>query len=187
MAKASAKATASAGPKLVADTTVVSAEAGTEASALGDATLATGSVTLKGRDAGQVTLVKGSAEATAAATGDGAYANAGTFCQVDGADLVISRTVLRSGDGADGSAATSETFTFAIDLNRFDFSSGPRLIELYAEGSLDIGTLTLDGNVATVEAHATAAGDATYALALTDAYASVGAADVTGYAQVLIG
>jgi hypothetical protein len=181
MARARAKASATT------DTTILSAEAGTEATAIGDATLASGSVRIKGRDIGPVTLVSGKAEATAAATGEGSYANAGTFALVEGADLVISRTVTTTEEGSDGAAATSSTRFFAIDLDAFDFAAGTLRIELYAEGGLDLGTLALDGNVATVEAHATAEGDATSALTLTDASAGVGVADITGYAQVLIG
>jgi hypothetical protein len=181
MARARARASATT------DTTILSAEAGAEATAFGDATLATGSVRLKGRDVGPVTLLTGEAEAKAAATGEGSYADAGTFALVEGADLVISRTVLSYGEGADGATATSSTRFFALDINAFDFSFGTLRIELFAESGLDLGTLALDGNVATVEAHATAEGDATSVLTLTDASASVGAADITGYAQVLIG
>jgi hypothetical protein len=187
MPRATAKAGATTTKGIVADKSTVSAEAGAEATAVGDATLATGFVKLKGRDVGPVTLVSATAEATAAATGADSYAGAGSFAQVQGADLVISRTVVTTAETADGMATTSVTRLFAIDIDAFDFAGGTRRIELYDERGTDLGTLALSGSVATVEAHATAAGDATYALALTDAYAAVGAADITGYAQVLIG
>ena len=182
-ATARATATRSDSSRFVEDTAPVVTQAGAEATAVGDATLATGSVTVNGADLGKVTVVKGVVEASAYASGGGVFTDAGTFVFVEGADLVFSRTIVRSSE--DGSGTTSKVYFTAVDFEAFNFASGPKFIESFTEGTLRT-SVAVDDYIARVEAYASASGTATSVTVLTDAYVTVGSSDITGYAEVII-
>jgi hypothetical protein len=171
---------------LTADTTSVTAVMGVEATAYGDGTLATGSLTMTGTSDGAVTRIAGTATGTASATGDGAYADAGTFGTADGADLVLSFTIVST--SPDGDAATSRTKMLVLDLEAFDFPQGTVTLEQYAETTLHAAPLPDPyASTATATAEVSASSeDGTGVTALTSASAYVGASEITGYGEVVI-
>lgn len=172
--------------RLAPDTTAVTAVVGVEATAYGDGTLAIGELSLTGTSDGAVTRIAGTATGTASATGDGAYADAGTFGTADGADLVLSFTIRST--APDGDAASSTTRMLVLDLEGFDFPQGTVTLDRYAERTLYAAPLPdPDASYAESTAYASASGDATQVTALTSASAYVGAADITGFGEIIIG
>jgi hypothetical protein len=171
---------------LTQDTTPVTAVMGVEATAYGDGTLATGSLTLTGTSDGAVTRIAGTATGTASATGDGAYADAGTFGIADGADLVLSLTFVST--SPDGDAATSTTRMLVLDLEGFDFPQGTLTFERFAETTLYAAPRPDPyASVATATAEVSASSDdGTSVTALTSASAYVGVSEITGYGEVII-
>jgi hypothetical protein len=171
---------------LTQDTTSVTAVMGVEATAYGDGTLATGSLTLTGTSDGAVTRISGTATGTASATGDGAYADAGTFGTADGADLVLSFTIVST--SPDGDAATSSTKLLVLDLEGFDFPQGTLTLDQYAETTLYAAPLADPyASVAMATAEVSASSDdGTSVTALTSASAYVGASEITGYGEIVI-
>lgn len=187
MAKFANKLRAWLGSKLKPDDGGVSAELGAEAVAIGDATHTGGKLKLDVEDKGPVTIVKGKASASAEATGTDPYADAGTFAAVDGADFVFTWTKLTTGEGSGSASAASNTRVFALDIEAFDFAGGPITVDLTMERHRKIGPLEIGGSKAVIEAEATASGDATFAVTLTDATAMVGYSQSSGYAHAIVG
>jgi hypothetical protein len=177
--------------KLAPDTQPVSAELGAEALAIGgDGTAASGDVDLTVKDTGPVTWVKGTATASSAAAGEGAFADAGTFGQVDGADLVFTWTRKASGETDGAAQSDSTTKVFAIDLP-FDFASGPKVMDFYSERQISSSRPSgpePQGSTAVAEANVEASGDgATHTEAFTDALALVGYSDISAYGHAIVG
>jgi hypothetical protein len=191
MARFIGKFRAVLGSNLIPDSGTTSAEVGADALASGEGALVTGEVEVDVSDKGVVTLVRGTAKADAAATGENAFAYAETFGAADGADLVISRTHTSSGDGPDGAVSSSSTFLFALDIGSFDFGSGPIVLDMTSQSEAQIELLAIEGATATMQASAAAEGDATAVQAFSEATASVAEdgsmqADGSAYASILI-
>jgi hypothetical protein len=152
---------------------------GGTAVASGDNTLATGEVRTDIKDMGRITKATGEATFIAAAeSSDGnAYADADTFVDAVGADIVFIRTVETGPDhGNDGTAfATSTTKVVAIDIEGIELAGGPIVIDstLTMPSRAQYTHLDLMGHVASVSADAHAAGDNT--LASTDTFAYIDA------------
>jgi hypothetical protein len=174
---------------LAPDTTPTSAEVGAEAVAIADGTSTTATVDLTVKDAGAVTIVRGSAKATSEASGPGAYADAGTFGAVEGADLVLTFTRRTGGESDDAALSSSTTRVFALDLP-FDFKGGPKVLEFYSEREASpwsLANLSVQGNKAVSDADAEASGGPTHAEAYTDSFAQVGYSDSSAYGHAIVG
>jgi hypothetical protein len=147
--------------------------------ASGENTLTTGEVHTDVKDMGRITKATGEATFIAAAESPGgnAYADADTFADAVGADIVFIRTIESGPDyGSDGTAlATSTTKVVAIDIEGFDFAGGPIVIDstLTLPSRAHYAHLDLSGHVASVTADANAAGDNT--LASTETFALIDA------------
>jgi hypothetical protein len=191
MSRIAAKVRAFMGSKLAPDTQPVSAELGAEALAMGGGgTAAKGEVDLTVKDAGAVTWVKGTATASSAAAGEGAFADAGTFGQVEGADLVFTWTRKTSGETEGAAQSDSSTRVFAIDLP-FDLAGGPKVMDFYSERQISTSRPTgpePQGSTAVADADVEASGDgATHTEAFTDALALVGYSDISAYGSAIVG
>jgi hypothetical protein len=176
---------------------------GGEAVAVGDDTLAAGSVSASMVDEGNITTVSGTATAVAASEdSDGAaFASADTFAQASGADFVLVTNRETDSTEASGTGtvaiSTSTTTLTAYDLQLSDgggaTSSGSGSPDAPAEANdqpgsstastTDGGGVDLEGNIATVEFDAEAIGDDSFvtvdAFALTvEGELSVAAVDV---------
>jgi hypothetical protein len=147
--------------------------------ASGENTLTTGEVRTDVTDMGRITKATGEATFIAAAeSSDGnAYADADTFADAVGADIVFIRTVETGPDhGTDGTAfATSTTKVVAIDIEGIELAGGPIVIDstLTMPSRAHYTHLDLTGHVAAISADAHAAGDNT--LASTETFAFVDA------------
>lgn len=103
-------------------------EAGGDATAIGEDTLAAGSVSASLEDHGGVTIATADSTFTAIAVdGDGAYAGAYSYAYVDGADITVTSTSASSDliitDEATLAYATSSTSLRAIDIEMVDLDS----------------------------------------------------------------
>ncbi|WP_372624807.1 hypothetical protein [Falsiroseomonas sp.] len=176
-------------PKITTDSGALSVEMGAEAVAIGDGTATSGSVDLTVKDNGKVAIAKGNATACSGATGDGAYADAGTFGAADGADLLFTWTRTSSGESDGAALSSSTTRLLAIDLP-IDFRGGPKVREVYSESAASpdqLAELDIHGSSAVAASDSDAAGAATHAEAYTDATALVGYAEISAYANVIVG
>lgn len=140
--------------------------------ALGDSTLALGTITLTAAEWGQFAVARGSAEFTAVAeTSDGStpYADADTSAVVTGADAgIIAGISLNLMDG-DTTVSTSKTNFVAADIG--GWIGGPSLLVSNISSSMTVPnlSLSLEGDLAHVDVVSTAFGSDTLAstLALT--------------------
>jgi hypothetical protein len=191
---------ASASPASVADPDGMSATIGGSAQAFGDNTLASGQVVNKMVDKGPYTIAQGTAEFVAAAQskpGGIVAAGATTQAVIDGADFVITMTMLQAVVGTNSVTVKSVTKFIAIDIDGWAPAGGPVMIELGMLQQLPSmqqkhhghhKQLKLLGNLGTVEAAATAYGDNTVAATATDSlaienqYSAVSAVALTGIA-----
>jgi hypothetical protein len=175
---------------------------GGQSTAIGQDTLAEGSVSLQVKDAGPVTIVRGTTtfSATAQSTDSPtAYATADTFAEVSGADRVHTKTKTmgqldQGGDtdtwDADTWSATSTTRVFAIDVEGRTLPNSPASSKHQVKESspADIDDVDIDGNVAMVQADALVEGENTYAsvdtsvLAVEDTLSTVNVSITTGIA-----
>jgi hypothetical protein len=167
-------------------------ELGGEANAIGDDTHAAGSVSSKVVDTGKVTIASGSAtfSASAQSSPDGtAYAAAYSYADVDGADIVLTRTRGATHtsqiDSQTYTAETSQTRVFAIDIEGFDLPRGPIVLggTMWHGGSNR--PQPIQGNVAGLTVEAEAHGDNTSVvvdatvLTVEDQFSGVSATAVT--------
>lgn len=127
-----------------------------EAYAVGDETLTWVDVVSSTVDLGEVAMATGEVTVTAAATGEGAYANAVSDIMVEGADIVIIKTKSKSGSNESGSYDASVTKFRAID------------IEHKADGSMKV----IYNNKETYDADATIDPSGNIAIATFDVEAS---------------
>jgi hypothetical protein len=170
---------------------------GGQSTAIGQDTLAQGSVSLKVNDAGPVTIVRGTTtfSATAQSTDSStAYATADTFAGVSGADRVHTRTTTmdQSDQDEDTStwSATSTTRVFAIDIEGRTLPNSPAssIHQVKQLSPADIDGVDIDGNVAMVQVDALVEGENTYVsvdtsvLAVEDTLSTVNASITGGIA-----
>ncbi len=161
---------------------------GAEATAVGDATVAMGNVSLEMTDRGRVTTVQGEAATSGAATGGATSASADTYADVKGADFVFTYTVKSSGSGAGSANAASTTKVFALAFDDFDFPGGPIQLDFVHTASPDgLELRGVDRNVAQVNARAVSEGDATLALTQTNSSAAGGSSWIAGDAYGFLG
>lgn len=173
----------------------LSMELGGEATALGEDTYASGSVTGVIDGNGGTTTANGTVTFTAAALDvDGAYTDAFSYAAVSGADIVLSSTSTSTTtvttSGATYAAATSSTDITAIDLTHVDFSD-PIAVETGGAGPTIGGDVNMvmetastplpDGNLALLDVNGFVFDENTfltvdaYALTVEDALSLSGA------------
>ena len=188
---------AAGGPVLLTDQQLDSVTAGGlvmdvggDATAVGDDTLAEGSIVTRVVDRKKVTIGRGSTTFSATAESqDGlAYATAGTYADVEGADIVITKTRKVSGNGADDAAwstETSRTRVIAIDIKGLDLRNGPITIDKTKERSTAARPASVQGNQTKLTADVQARGVNTLAsvdgsVLTTSGLSTVGASALTG-------
>lgn len=146
---------------------------GGEASAVGENTLATGSMTADMYDAGSMTVVSGSASFDAMATGDDlAFATASGYAIASGLDSFISiggtTEIMHQGPDGTSAYATSNTAVYGLDLD--SGGSGPVSEPLQPPDDTELllsdydapdSSMALDGNVAIMDVSANVPGDNT--------------------------
>jgi hypothetical protein len=166
----------------------MTASIGGTAKAAGDNTLAAGTVSNKMIDKGAYSTAKGKADFTAAGQGSDPAAMAATGAQVDGADYTFIATRNKGAFGGDSVAVRSVTKYIAIDIDGWAPAGGPIQIDL-ASIVLKAGAIApFSGNVASVDATASAFADNTLSATATDAlavegqYSAVTGTAVTGIA-----
>ena len=197
MAAMGATAATAGGPVLLTDPQLDAVTAGGlvmdvggDATAVGDNTLAEGKIVTRVVDRRKVTIGRGSTTFSATAESqDGlAYATAGTYADVAGADLVITKTRKVSGNGADDAAwstETSRTRVIAIDIKGLDLRNGPITIDKTKERSNAARPASVQGNLTTLTADVQARGTNTLAsvdgsVLTTSGLSTVGASALTG-------
>lgn len=176
----------------------LSLDMGGEALAAGSATRAHGTVDGEIRDLGAVSIAHGDATFSALAVGEKGetiVADADVYAATSGADFVFSYVVEHDADRSNryGSWASSEAHieTIAIDIEGFDFRSGPMEFEVeqsrpwgregYGYGGCGGRPPVISGHEAEVTAEVDAYGDAAFAQAFTDTFASDGLSVASGY------
>jgi hypothetical protein len=142
---------------------VVTASA--DATATGEDTFAATEAVVKVVDRGPVTVALGTmtANATATAEGDVAYATAYTEATADGADISIGQTATSESDGA--TTASSTTRFVAVAIEGVDFERGP--IAVSSDHEVESQPAAIDGNTATFDVDVTAIGDNAHVTANT--------------------
>jgi hypothetical protein len=138
-----------------------------QAVAVGDNTLATGTLTATSTDLGAVTKASGKTtfNSTAQSTDGGiAYASADTYADAAGADLLITRTVSSSSTKVISDqtmmTASSTTSVFALDIEKVNLPT----IRVSTErgGATHYEPGAIDGNVASFDAYVEALGPDTH-------------------------
>jgi hypothetical protein len=164
----------------------LAASLGGEAVAIGDDTLATGSISAVMADEGDITTLDSAVTmgaASEAADGETAFASADSFTDVFGAEMTFSYTRDSSQLSGTGSTATaiSTTTTTAYNIQVSSSGSDDPSGDTCLEGTADDqpepdasltdadGSVDLDGNVASIEFSALAIGDDS--LVIVDAFA----------------
>jgi hypothetical protein len=117
-------------PTNTATSTGLTTALGGSATAVGDSTLVTGTIANSATDVGPVTRSSGTSSFTASAQSsdwETSYADAYTYADVDGEDLLITITrtsndTSHSGDQTTMSA-TSSTTVFALDIEGLDLAT----------------------------------------------------------------
>ncbi|RDI60116.1 hypothetical protein DES45_103377 [Microvirga subterranea] len=161
-----------------------------DALAVGENTAVSGTISVTTTDVGPVT--RSTAEATFTATaqspeGGDAYAVADTTATADGADLLITHSTNITGTGDSSGLTTmiaSSTSLFALDIEAVDLPVGTISVEGATWHDDPCLTGIIEGNVATLDASAQAAGDNTLAevdmsVMTTDVISSVSASAIT--------
>lgn len=159
-------------PFLVEDTSdALVATVGGTAVAVGDDTLVSGSLGSTTRETAHVTISKGYADfwAVAEDADNDATAVADAFVDTIGADLVI--IFANHGVSNDGNTASAfmKIEYLAFDWKAFDFAGGTIGISVSIPSYPTELTSDIDGNTAQVDASATAFGDNSLALTITNA------------------
>lgn len=165
-----------------------------EAVAVGEDTAAIGSISAELADAGQVTMLTGSADMLAASEGENAFTSADTFAEVsDGFEFTFTFTGTSdsSHQGPTGSQATSSSTTqiAAYDIQpgggvtpvgQSSGGAGDTPVESDIPSAADIDNDDLEGNFALLEFDALALGENTFVavdgfvLAVEDSLSTVG-------------
>lgn len=132
-----------------------------EAYAVGDETLTWVDVISSTVDLGGVTKATGEVTVTAAATGEGTYANAVSGIMVEGADIVIIKTKSKSFNDETGGYDASVTKFKAIDIEHKE--DGTMRVIYHNKETYDAdATIDPDGNIAIATFDAQASGENTF-------------------------
>lgn len=144
--------------KTPVDTSPLVTELGGDATAVGENTLAKGTLDAKTVDVGLVTYSVATASFTAAASsplGGAAVASTSSFANVAGADLVFTFNTheqLPVSAQANTAYSKSTTTVIAIDFEFWDRPQGPLVIEQTKHAVHTTGKIDLSGNIATFRA-----------------------------------
>lgn len=165
-------------------------DVGGDATAVGDSTLTEGRIFTRVVDKKKVTIGRGTTtfSATAESQEELAYAAAGTYADVAGADIVITKTRKVSGSGGDDAAwstETSRTRVIAIDIKGIDLPNGPVTISKTKERDNAARPAPIQGNLTKLNVDAQARGTNTLAsvdgsVLTTGGLSAVGASALTG-------
>lgn len=167
-----------------------------EATAIGLDTDVDAEVAVTREERGGVSIMRGSAELDARASGEpgsSPFAFTDAVAAMFGADVVlIERTEadheLEREDGRPVASSKTTVDFVAVDFDSFDFAGGPMVRSSEGPGSVAVDTCVPEGNVAEYEVEASGAGDG------VDAYTDVAVVTLEDqlssavvYADVLVG